>query len=329
MTAIDFPNSPEVNDTHVVNGVTYTWDGTRWKASFEAGGGGIVFTRHTANVTAEAGQGIIADTSGGTFTVTLPATPSEGDTVVIADGADFGTVNLTVARNGSTIEGQAENLTLDIGGVKTTLVFDGVTWQVYAQAGIVVVPEYVAAAGQWVEVSRTVVSTAVATVDFTGIDSSADEWAVHIYKAEPSNTTGVTMYCRFSSNGSDWHTATYTYGSMFTANNSATIDSSRSVSATEIQLENFSCSPAPGGLCDIEILLNSPARTDTVPRIKWSLTGVYNNATPTDNLTDDKWYYYTGFGGRMVQEAVQGLRFYFDTGNIASGTFVLLKRIKP
>jgi hypothetical protein len=52
MTAIDFPNSPEVNDTHVVNGVTYTWDGTRWKASTNPVETDPVFTAHVAyNIT--------------------------------------------------------------------------------------------------------------------------------------------------------------------------------------------------------------------------------------------------------------------------------------
>ena len=30
--AIDFPNSPTVNDTHTSAGVTWKWDGTTWKA---------------------------------------------------------------------------------------------------------------------------------------------------------------------------------------------------------------------------------------------------------------------------------------------------------
>jgi hypothetical protein len=28
--AIDFPNSPSVNDTYTTNGKTYLWDGTAW-----------------------------------------------------------------------------------------------------------------------------------------------------------------------------------------------------------------------------------------------------------------------------------------------------------
>lgn len=97
--------------------------------------GGINFTRVTTATTLVDKQGIIADTSGGTFTVTLPATPATGAQVAIADGAAWGTTNLTVARNGSTIEGLAEDLVLDITGVLVNLIYDGTTWEVYSQVG--------------------------------------------------------------------------------------------------------------------------------------------------------------------------------------------------
>jgi hypothetical protein len=78
----------------------------------------------------------LADTSGGAFTVTLPATPATGNQLVIADSGDtFGTNNLTVGRNGSTIEGTAEDLVLDISGVSVQFVYSGSTWNVYAQLG--------------------------------------------------------------------------------------------------------------------------------------------------------------------------------------------------
>ena len=98
--------------------------------------GGIGYVTKTANYTASSNEGVLADTSGGAFTVTLPATPSAGDQVVIADsGEAFDTNNLTVGRNGETIEGTAEDLILDIVGVSVQLVYDGTTWQVYAQVG--------------------------------------------------------------------------------------------------------------------------------------------------------------------------------------------------
>lgn len=97
--------------------------------------GGIAYTRKTANYTASANEGIIADTSGGSFTVTLPASPATGDTVMVVDGNDWSTTNLIVGRNGSTIEGDAADLTCDVGTVALQFTYDGTTWQIYTQAG--------------------------------------------------------------------------------------------------------------------------------------------------------------------------------------------------
>jgi len=98
--------------------------------------GGLEYVTKTANYTAADKQGVLADTSGGSFTVTLPATPATGAQVVVADaGSAWGTNNLTVGRNGSTIGGLAENLVCDITGASVQLVYDGSTWEVYAQIG--------------------------------------------------------------------------------------------------------------------------------------------------------------------------------------------------
>jgi hypothetical protein len=66
----------------------------------------------TAAYTAIAGDFILADTTGGPWPLTLPAAPSAGAAVrVIGHGWDLN--NLTIARNGQTIDGTAENLTCD------------------------------------------------------------------------------------------------------------------------------------------------------------------------------------------------------------------------
>ena len=95
----------------------------------------LSYTRVTSNTTAVSRQSYIADTSGGTFTITLPASPASGDWVVIADGASFQTTALTVGRNSSTIADISENLSLNIEGVSVTFVYDGSTWEVYTQVG--------------------------------------------------------------------------------------------------------------------------------------------------------------------------------------------------
>jgi len=117
------------------NGNVLTSNGTTWVSSV-ASSGGLVYSYTTTPVTATNNQGILADTSGGSFTVTLPATPSVGNQVIIADAGSFwGTNNLTVGRNGSTIGGLAQDLVCDLSGVSVQFVYDGTTWEVYAQVG--------------------------------------------------------------------------------------------------------------------------------------------------------------------------------------------------
>jgi hypothetical protein len=100
------------------------------------GGGGLSsWIYKTSNYTATTGDQIIANTSGGSFTITLPPTPSIGNIVRISDGADWRAYNLTVARNGSTIEGLSENLTVDLGLTILDLIYDGTTWQVFSSLG--------------------------------------------------------------------------------------------------------------------------------------------------------------------------------------------------
>ena len=100
------------------------------------GAAGITYVTKTSNYTAANNEGVLANTAGGAFTVTLPATPQAGWQVIVADdGANWGTNNLTVGRNGATINGTASDLVCDISGVSVQLVYDGTTWNVYAQVG--------------------------------------------------------------------------------------------------------------------------------------------------------------------------------------------------
>ena len=122
------------------NGNVLTSNGTTWTSAAPSGGGGggggLEYVVKTANYTTSDLEGVLADTSGGAFTVTLPATPAAGAQVVVADsGNAWGTNNLTIARNGSTIANAAENLVCNITGVSVQLVYDGTTWEVYTQVG--------------------------------------------------------------------------------------------------------------------------------------------------------------------------------------------------
>ena len=116
-------------------GNVLTSTGTAW-ASSALPAGGLTYVYKTANYTTQDKEGVLTNTSGGAFTITLPATPSVGAQVVVADaGNAWGTNNLTVGRNGSTIGNLSEDLVCDITGSSVQLVYDGFTWEVYAQIG--------------------------------------------------------------------------------------------------------------------------------------------------------------------------------------------------
>ena len=91
---------------------TYIGGGTQWQAV------------KTSNFTASAGQGVFCNTTGGAFTLTLPASPSIGDEVSFVDYAGtFDTNNLTIGRNSSKIHGADEDLTVAVERAANTLVF--------------------------------------------------------------------------------------------------------------------------------------------------------------------------------------------------------------
>jgi hypothetical protein len=80
----------------------------------------------TAAETVQAGAQILANTNGGAFTITLPASPSAGDEVSFIDqGYDFNTNALTVGRNSSNIANSAADLTVNTQGAGFSLVYSG------------------------------------------------------------------------------------------------------------------------------------------------------------------------------------------------------------
>lgn len=89
-------------------------DGT-WAAPSGGGGSLSPWATKTTTYTAVDGDRLLADTSGGAFTITLPSSPSAGHYIEINDPEEtWPTNNLTVARNGSNIDSLAENLVCNI-----------------------------------------------------------------------------------------------------------------------------------------------------------------------------------------------------------------------
>jgi len=78
----------------------------------------------TSNFAAVAGKGYFTDTTSSAITATLPASATLGDEITFVDVAGtFDTNNLTVARNGHKIQGDASDLTVSVERAAFTLVY--------------------------------------------------------------------------------------------------------------------------------------------------------------------------------------------------------------
>ena len=81
-------------------------------------------TAKTSNFNSESGRGYFVDTSSAAVTATLPATAETGDIVAFKDyTATFNTNNLTIARNGHKIQGNASDSTISTIRASVVLVY--------------------------------------------------------------------------------------------------------------------------------------------------------------------------------------------------------------
>jgi hypothetical protein len=108
-------------------------------------------TAKTSPFTAAAGTGYFVNTTCGAVTVTLPTSPTAGDTVSVSDYAGtWGTNNLTFCRNGSKMSGQCINATLGSSLQSTSLIYIDATqgWKAVNDATVSVgAPDYILATG--------------------------------------------------------------------------------------------------------------------------------------------------------------------------------------
>jgi hypothetical protein len=109
-------------------------------------------TAKTASFNAVSGNGYFVNTTSAAVTMTLPATPSAGDIVSVKDYAGtFGTNNLTIARNGSNLDGNAGDKVVSTNFQNFTMVYvDGTQGWIATGSGtdtIGILPVFVTATG--------------------------------------------------------------------------------------------------------------------------------------------------------------------------------------
>jgi hypothetical protein len=132
------------------------------------GSKGILTSRITANTTLSIDTSYIVDTSGGAVSLTLPASPSQSDFIVLTDGHDWSANKVTVLRNGNNIAGFAEDLDITTKGVTVWFQYNGGSdgWIVTANLG----PTGYTGSGGGGLYSQ--VLTAVPTLASTGLSST-------------------------------------------------------------------------------------------------------------------------------------------------------------
>ena len=91
----------------------------------------IFYTTASANTTLESNKQYRIISSANT-TLTLPASPATGDTITFQEQSinDNGII-ITVARNGNTIEGIADDIAIDTPYIEFQMWYDGTTWRLY------------------------------------------------------------------------------------------------------------------------------------------------------------------------------------------------------
>jgi hypothetical protein len=178
-------------------------------------------TAKTTGFTAVSGNGYFCNTTSAAFTVTLPSSPSAGDVVGIKDYANTAdTNNITIGRNGSNIQGVANDYIINTEGRSVILVYVDATkgWLVTGSAksaDIAQEPTFITATGGTITTSgdyKIHTFTSPGTFTVTGLGNpvggpSAVEYLVVAGGAAGGSATGANAGA--GGGGAGGHRSTY------------------------------------------------------------------------------------------------------------------------
>jgi hypothetical protein len=130
-------NAVAFNGSYGTSGQVLTSGGTGAAPTWTTvSGGGISWQSvQTTGFTASTGNGYPVNTNSGSITVTLPASPSAGNSVTFTDYAGtFGTNNLVISPNGNKINGSGLNAVISTNRESVSLVYIDSTqgWVIYS-----------------------------------------------------------------------------------------------------------------------------------------------------------------------------------------------------
>ena len=83
----------------------------------------------TSNITLTAFTQYYVDTTSTAYTLTLPATQTQGDEIHVFDiGNNAGANNITINPNGAKLNGVVQSLLIDVNGAAVVIVYTGSTY---------------------------------------------------------------------------------------------------------------------------------------------------------------------------------------------------------
>jgi hypothetical protein len=162
--------------------------------------------------------------------------------------------------------------------------------------------------------------TAAATLDITsGIDGTYDEYEFHIIHAVPATNNVIATLRTSADAGSTWNSTAADYDWVLNWSNQTTATvSNGSTGATRIELTDntMSSATANGGYSGV-IRVFDPADTTFNKRVQWHGSGSRGTASVQAMGIG------SGSGQRTSAVAINGLRFMFSSGNIATAKWKL------
>jgi hypothetical protein len=262
----------------------------------------------TAAYTAVDGDWIRAHTSGGAFTITLPASPADGAEIRIYDTGYWAINNLTIARNGKTIKGLSEDIVCQVGGVGHTFKYvatDG-NWEVISNAVTT------GDAGQAWTLIETQTANNDSSLDFTtGLSTDYSTFRIEFNRLLPATDNTAIGFRLSDDGGATWASGASAYYStvLLMRSNATTIQET----TDDLMLLTSSLGNVAGtetGLCGHITIYGL---NDATVRTWWSGEVVYKNQNTT-------FYHGVGGGELLASNADDAVQLIANGGNLLSGT---------
>ena len=171
-------------------------------------------------------------------------------------------------------------------------------------------------AGSLIKIDEEIVSSAVASVTLTGIDSTYDVYMVKINNMIPT-TDNVLVYARVTVSGTPDTTANYDKAYKLLRSNTS-FGNNTSTNDTQVHFNIFSGNDTGENTNAILYLFNFNNASEYS-----FFTNEFSGMSGAGNLTGAQ-------GGvvHTVAQACDGIQFYFSSGNIDTGSSFVLHGLK-